>query len=210
MKHRPLALGIIVLGLVVFGTSLAEAQTTGTGPYYATPSWDQKLQCDTPATCPRFIVLSNWNGEAVLDRETGLVWQRSPMAPCTNPLFCRVLTQGTVTWNQAQLYCNFLIVGNRGGWRVPTVQELHSLIDYANTQSPRLPPGHPFTGVQSSFYWSATAYSVPFNADPNQNSIPNAWVVFFFFVNDAATDIDYQDNHHFVWCVRSGQGVNPQ
>lgn len=58
---------------IVIGTVTARAQTTAVGPYYATPSWDQKVQCDTQATCPRFIVLSNWNSEAVLDRETGLV-----------------------------------------------------------------------------------------------------------------------------------------
>jgi hypothetical protein len=43
------------------------------GSYYANPSWDQEL----PAA-QRFIVLSNLNNEAVLDRETGLVWQRTP------------------------------------------------------------------------------------------------------------------------------------
>jgi hypothetical protein len=51
----------------------ARAQTTAVGPYLATPARDQKLQCDSLATCPRFVVLSNWNSEAVLDRETGLV-----------------------------------------------------------------------------------------------------------------------------------------
>ena len=69
MKRRWLiTLGLIGLGVVAFGIDAATAQTTANGPYYATPSWDQKLQCDTPATCPRFIVLANWNSEAVLDR----------------------------------------------------------------------------------------------------------------------------------------------
>ena len=48
------------LGLGMSGVVLG---ATGTGPYYATPSWDQKLPSDT-----RFIVLTNWNSEAVLDR----------------------------------------------------------------------------------------------------------------------------------------------
>src|SRR5688572_7168394 len=29
-------------------------QSVGAGPYYATPSWDQQLRCDSPATCPRY------------------------------------------------------------------------------------------------------------------------------------------------------------
>ena len=45
MKHKLLsALGLIVLAMVAFGTSPAEAQTIANGPYYATPSWDQKLR----------------------------------------------------------------------------------------------------------------------------------------------------------------------
>lgn len=59
------------------------------GPYYATPSWDQQL----PAAS-RFIVLSNWNAEAVLDRETGMVWQRQPAVReeenASAQVFCRL------------------------------------------------------------------------------------------------------------------------
>ncbi len=66
-------LALIGLGLATFAVTPAHAQTTAPGPYYATPSWDQTLPSNT-----RFIVLSNMNSEAVLDRETGLVWQRSP------------------------------------------------------------------------------------------------------------------------------------
>jgi hypothetical protein len=56
------------------------AQTVAPGPYYAKPSWDQKLDCTTPANCPRFVVLELRPHAAVLDRETGLVWERSPLA----------------------------------------------------------------------------------------------------------------------------------
>ena len=81
MKRRWLTtLGLIVLGVIAFGIDAATAQTTANGPYYATPSWDQKLQCDNPATCPRFVVLANWSSAAVLDRETGLVWEKVPSA----------------------------------------------------------------------------------------------------------------------------------
>jgi hypothetical protein len=48
------------------------------GPYYATPSWDQTLPCTTITNCPRFLVLPNMGNAAVLDKETGLVWEQSP------------------------------------------------------------------------------------------------------------------------------------
>src|SRR5688500_11468228 len=69
---------VIAFALLSLSTAGARAQTVAPGPYYATPSWDQTLACNTIATCPRFIVLSNMNSDAVLDRETGLVWERAP------------------------------------------------------------------------------------------------------------------------------------
>jgi len=164
------------------------AQTTSNGPYYATPAWDQKLQCDTQATCPRFIVLLNWGSAAVLDRETGLVWEQSPT------------TMFTFTWLNAQIHCNQLTVGNRKGWRLPTLQELASLVDGdpANTSSPRLPAGHPFSNVQS-FYWSATTFA----------SVAGfAWGVNFNSGN--ADTFSKSVTVVFAWCVRGGQGVDPQ
>jgi hypothetical protein len=118
-----------------------KAQTVAPGPYYANPSWDQTLACSTLANCPRFIVLSNMNSAAVLDRETGLVWERSPSP---GPF---------VNWLQAHYVCNKLILGNRFGWRLPTVQELASLMEPRILDVPPinwLPAGHPFGNVQLS------------------------------------------------------------
>jgi hypothetical protein len=58
--------GLISLGMIGLASGPAGAATTANGPYYATPSWDQTLPAST-----RFIVLSNFASEAVLDRETG-------------------------------------------------------------------------------------------------------------------------------------------
>src|SRR5215470_10507956 len=115
-KRVLLTATLVIFGTLALASVLVHAQTTSNGPYYATPSWDQKFQCDTQATCPRFIMLSNWNNQAVLDRETGLVWERSPLAPCTNPLFCVVIDNGGRNWSDAQLHChNIVAVGNRRG-----------------------------------------------------------------------------------------------
>ena len=65
MTHRMrcLSLGVVMFTLFA-GVPRAVAQTVAAGPYYATPSWDQTLACTASATCPRFIVLSNFNNEA--------------------------------------------------------------------------------------------------------------------------------------------------
>jgi hypothetical protein len=140
----------------------------------------------------RFLVLSNMNGDAVLDRETGLVWEQAPYG-------------GLHDAYNAHRRCNNLRLGNRKGWRVPTVQELASLVDgdEANTSYPRLPPGHPFTNVQPGLYRSATHF-------PNGAEDPgNVWVVNFSF-NDGVVGTQPKYVHMFVWCVRGGQGVDTQ
>lgn len=176
------------LGAIFVG-ALAIAAVAN-GPYYAWPSWSQKLACAV-GNCPRFIELADWSSLAVLDRETGLVWEKFP----STLIF---------SWLTAQARCNNLNVGNRKGWRLPTLQELASLIDGdpANTNIPRLPAGHPFIGVQpsSSFgYWSATSTATLTGF---------AWRV--AFGNNAGADVDDKAGLDFVWCVRGGQGVDPQ
>jgi len=42
-----------------------------------------------------------------------------------------------------------LKVGGRYGWRLPTIQELHSRID--DTQDPALPAGDPFSGISGTW-----------------------------------------------------------
>jgi hypothetical protein len=179
MKHRlSYTLGLIALGVVGFAASPAGADTVAAGPYYATPSWDQTLPTST-----RFIVLSNMNSDAVLDRETGLVWQKSPFT-------------GTRSWFVAHTLCRASAVGGRKGWRLPTAEELMSLVD--PTQSnPALPVGNPFA-IQNADYWSANTLAG--NSD-------NAWYVRF---TDGIPLNQIKSTNIFLWCVRGGQGVDPQ
>ena len=175
-----------ILGLCLVGMGLgvgAPTQAaTGVGPYYAMPSWDQTLPAAT-----RFIVLTNMNSEAVLDRETGLVWEQSP-------------STADQTWREAFVVCIQKTVGSRKGWRLPTIQELASLFDPANPGDPGLPPGHPFSNVRSFiFYWSATVST--FNTN-------TAWVV--FTANGDSSNVTTKLSPAGYWCVRGGQGPDTQ
>ena len=184
---------VVVLTVV---TSRVDAQTIGNGPYYATPSWDQKLQCDTPATCPRFVVLANWSNEAVLDRETGLVWERTPLSG----------EPGGSQYEQlvALDICRGSIKGGRAGWRLPRHDELASLKDVAPGVSGGLiPAGHPFINVIPSsgvgFYWSA---------DSSAFGVGNAFLVYFSSGDLGAVFQRPKTDAFRVWCVRgpgSGQ-----
>ena len=183
--QRFLVFGMFVVAFLMSSTA-GRAQTAASGPYYATPSWDQKLQCDTPATCPRFVVLSNWNSDAVLDRETGLVWERTP-APADTTSF---------QWSSSNDYCIELSTGARYGWRLPTIQELLSLRDPSAANAFLLPSGHPFSVSLGHNYFSATTVST---------NTAEAWGV-----NLAGIAPFAKASGGHPWCVRGGQGVDPQ
>lgn len=168
---------------VMPGQAQAQSATTANGPYYATPSWDQKL------TTNRFVILANWNSEAVLDRETGLVWQRSPRT-------------AAVSLSYGALSCHLADTGGRRGWRLPRAEELSSLLEPEPiTGMATLPVGHPFDGVRAipeAFYWSATR-----SLTPNSTQM---WVVSFY--NGAGGSFSVGNN--YLWCVRGGQGPDAQ
>jgi hypothetical protein len=134
----------------------------------------------------RFRVLGGFNNAAVLDRETGLVWERSP-------------DTGTRDWLGAHRFCIDRAVGNgnRKGWRLPTVQEIVSLVD-PTRDAPSLPAGHPFSNVQPDFYWSATT----FGENPAL-----AWGAGFENnLTEPGARFTGKTAPFFVWCVRSGHG----
>ncbi len=171
----------LVLGLWAIGLGLgvsAPAQADAVGPYYAMPSWDQTLP---PAT--RFVVLSNLASAAVLDRETGLVWEKVPNTT-------------HVGWYGAREHCLQAFTGGRMGWRLPAIPELASLVD--RVPLPSLPAGHPFT-VQSSGYWSATALAEEAGA---------AW---FVDLNGGFVYPEGKfSSGRLAWCVRGGPGGDTQ
>ena len=183
----------IAIAVMTFSASNAMAQTIANGPYYAWPSWDQTLPSST-----RFIVLSNFSNQAVLDRETGLVWERSP-----NPF-------GTANWLAASNTCLNRITGNRAGWRLPTINELASIFDPSATAAPMLPVGHPFTGIPASSsakFWTAT----PGPTLPDRH-YTSGWE---FSVKDNRTFLSITNETansslENVWCVRGGLFVGVQ
>jgi hypothetical protein len=189
--------GLLVIGALALGTPAAHAQTTGNGPYYPVPSWDQTLTCTSAANCPRFLVLSNFAGEAVMDRETGLVWERSPGDTDRDG---DVDLDDAHTWADARIICaHRKTVGGRKGWRLPSFAELSSLIDPSFFFPVLLlPPGHPFgKNIQYSGYWSATT-----DADRPDFA---AWKVSF---GDGDVAPSSKTDIGFVWCVRGGMNAD--
>jgi hypothetical protein len=144
------------------------------------PTWSKKLPCDSATHCPRFEIVMD--GEAVLDKETGLVWERSPWN-----------YQGD--WWEAQWQCRASWTGNRWGWRLPTYDELVSLAEPVNDCWGYLPCGHPFINLNYC-YWSTTDW--PFDSNEAYEFCPT--------VGPSPTPKTITNRAN--WCVRGGFGVN--
>ena len=175
MKRQVLCLSILLAALmVVLAPTTIHAQITAPGPYYAVPSWDQTFPAAT-----RFVILSNLNSEAVLDRETGLVWER---APVKNP--------SGYNWELANRSCMALQLGGRGGWRLPSFTEVRTLV----LDGP--PAGHPFDlpgGLDWPAVWTSTL-----NANPQPTN--SVWIVHFFSGAVFTSPPTFVGFHS--WCVR--------
>ncbi|MDK2744633.1 MAG: DUF1566 domain-containing protein [Nitrospira sp. BO4] len=119
---------------------------------------------------------------AVLDKNTGLVWEQAPEATLR-------------TWGSASSFCLNKNIGGTRGWRLPSVAELASLID-PSLSSPFIPSAV-FTGVLPENYWSVTSSGV---------SPSDAWYVDLVFGGVGSTGKN-NPNLHF-WCVRGGMNAD--
>ena len=88
--------------------------------------------------------------------------------------------------------------GGIGGWRLPNIRELESLIDLTR-HSPALPAGHPFEDVPEACWSSTTSVYEP----------RYAWVL---YLRDGAVGVGFKQEPTFdAWAVagvppRSGVG----
>jgi hypothetical protein len=187
MKNRNTNLGMrLIMGLCILGVVPAThaGSLEPSGPPGSTmktldqipPTWDQIL----PAASRFQLVMG---GAAVLDKETGLVWQKSPDS------------SGHITWYTASNRCDTSALGGRGGWRLPTIHELETLVD-TTQQAPALPPGNPFSNVQvvSSYYWTTSAFP--------GSSTGEVYTV--DFASGQASNTAPISGNGYAWCVRGG------
>ena len=72
-----------------------------------------------------------------------------------------------------------------GDWRLPTMNELCSLIDFSR-RTPALPKGHLFSDVPSGYHWSAT--TLDYHSEI-------AWIVYFESGTTCYEDIKNRAGH---------------
>jgi len=113
----------------------------------------------------------------IKDPITNLIWEDTLHA-----------TEDKLTHEEAIGYCKTLTLGDFTGWRVPTLNELLTIVDYTHADPATLKE---FAHVKSStLYWSTTPYARESNA---------FWGVDY---KDGATDKASANYSRYVRCVR--------
>lgn len=146
---------------------------------------------------------TDYGNGTVTDNNTGLMWQKCSMGQ-NNDSSCSG-DAGIYNWYQAsgtydatynsssQNVCGSLNRGGHTDWRLPTDQELQTIIDYA------IPcPGSAirtayFPNTIASYYWSSTTRA---------NGPYDAWS-FHFCSKD--NSVFAKSNTYYVRCVRGGE-----
>ena len=143
-----------------------------------------ELLFDKPIPDPRFI--DNQDG-TVTDDLTGLIWLKNTQ--CFKMM----------DWESANLAAKSLKNGDcgpdtalilsdgssAGDWRLPTMGELCTLIDYSK-RDPALPSSHMFSAVPPGYHWSATTLDYHSGM---------AWIVYFESGTTCYEDVTNKAGH---------------
>ena len=122
-----------------------------------------------------FIVQTISDQNVVLDNNTGLMWQQ------TIPTL-------TYEWAEAGSYCENLEYAGYSDWRLPTPQELLTIVDNSK-YGPAIDTSY-FPGTPSNYFWSSSTYV---------NSTSSAWCVYF---SSGGVGNNYKPSSGYVRCVR--------
>jgi hypothetical protein len=123
-------------------------------------------------------MIDNSNG-TVTDESTGLMWQQE------------TIKNNMMSWRQALAYCEGLNLGGHTDWRMPTIKELQSLVDYSR-YNPAIDTTY-FPTAVSSLYWSSTTYA--------SNTLL-AWGVLFYNCYNYSLN---KNTSYYVRAVRGGK-----
>nr|WP_320134108.1 DUF1566 domain-containing protein [uncultured Holophaga sp.] len=175
MSSRLFRRTMLTLGLVTFGAAGANAQHP-VSPPGAQPG-------PNPVPDARYVI----DGSEVRDKETGLVWQR-----CT---YGRHWVKGKGSLGRAEtLNWASALEAGRDGWRLPTKEELETLVNTAGGQELFNRKVFPDVGLDGTWwYWSSTPYP---------KDAAGAWGVHF---KDGRSGYAFPHKRGAVRLVRSGK-----
>jgi hypothetical protein len=209
--QRPLIIIQLAVTLVILPHSFSSAfKLPDTGQILCYDSYGSVIECGGTGQDGNYTIntpsYTDHGDGTVTDNITGLVWQKCSRGQ-NNDASCSGTAASYYWYEAAGIYnasynsdstyvCGELSLGGETDWRLPTIKELQSLIDfsipYAFPFDPTINSTY-FPNTQKSHYWSSTTDA----EDPN-----HAWDAYFpnsFVVSNNMS------NKYYVRCVRGSQ-----
>lgn len=116
------------------------------------------------------------DGDVVHDTKLGLTWQDANASKTIK-----------LNFENALKYCENLTLMQKSDWRLPSIKELQSIVDFTQFK-PAV--NKTFQNTIHRLYWSSTLYA----GDPNR-----AWYVYFY---DGKAHYYLKANSSYIRCVR--------
>lgn len=149
-QSKSISLLFIVPFALLFLFNISTA--SGEGFYPPVPDKSKTMPANDggPDGCDSTRFKCVMDGEAVLDKQTGLTWNRDTR-----------FDNKSVSWQEAVNFCQTFVLGDKKDWRLATRDELTTLLDTSKS-NPAFPDGHPFKLRKGEGhgrgYWTSTEY----------------------------------------------------
>lgn len=133
-----------------------------------------------------FAALLIAGGEAIAqgtvrDSRTGLTWEQADNKEWLN-------------WEDACDYCDTLALGGYSDWRLPSVDELRTIVDHTELNMAMSSVYQGYSASRSQIYWTATEY-----AGHSATPAHYAWGISFY---SGSVHPRYKPYYHSIRCVR--------
>ena len=116
-------------------------------------------------------------GEVVLDEAAYLIWQDDT-----------AVTEVKKNWFDAEKYCKSLSIDGIDSWRVPSYDELITIVDYTKHT---LAAMSAFKHVISEYYWSS---------NEDNKDTKNAKNIYF---GNGCPNVNLKEDEYYIRCVHS-------
>lgn len=175
-RKRLLGVGIIAFVLLIFSSALIYAVNADIVDYFNQSRTADGYGGSALERNSGDFTTNGCGSGTMLDTITGLCWQQD-------------LGGSTMNWTDAQLNCTDSSTAGHSDWRLPTRNELFTLIDQIGSSGATCTTlgGFGFTNCANSYYWSETEYSAS-----------SAWDVGFSLGDGTLS----KTNPNYATCVR--------
>ncbi len=173
--NKPLTIGDICTGQTkCYNASFSmTCPSSSSADFFGQDAYYASLGKCTPQS---FTVQTLSNQKVVVDNNTGLMWQQT-------------IPTEQYTWDNADSYCGSLTYAGYSDWRMPTPQELLTIVDNSKYE-PAIDTTYFPDTTPRGYFWSSSSQS---------DSTNYAWGVDFFFGSVSGNN---KANDKYVRCVR--------